>query len=365
MKPTWVLSEEERQRRFRKNREKQESGGGGQRGKGGRTRGNSLNDLSDFDLMEGTSLTDSLPGLLLLEQAAEERSRESLPVILEKLPQPQQPVRVKSEVPGPSLDRLGQQELNNYFILPPGESSKPLQQQTTSFFVKAEPNPSYSSVPYPAPEQQRSVVVRTTAAPQPHPQPSVLFVTSASQFAPRPQHQLGHFTAPRGCAPQHQQHPRPAFLSTKPSVIVQPASPSLPARTFQYRSTSVDFAAPESRFPLEIGPFASVEAELVSPGQAYEHPPAALGQEVPAAPLSQEEYERQLNEGLEYVDSVYSDSSEDDEADAERERLLREPEIKFSEMEEVQLATLVKQHDERYRSVNFGEELIKEMIMCR
>ena len=25
----------------------------------------------------------------------------------------------------------------------------------------------------------------------------------------------------------------------------------------------------------------------------------------------------------------------------------------------------LQQHNERYRSVNFGEELIKEMIMCR
>ena len=27
--------------------------------------------------------------------------------------------------------------------------------------------------------------------------------------------------------------------------------------------------------------------------------------------------------------------------------------------------TFFQQHNERYRSVNFGEELIKEMIMCR
>ena len=48
-----------------------------------------------------------------------------------------------------------------------------------------------------------------------------------------------------------------------------------------------------------------------------------------------------------------------------RERMLMEPEIKFTKEEEMQLNKLVKQHNERYRSVNFGEELIKEMIMCR
>merc|ERR1719189_516970 len=66
MKPTWVLSEEERQRRFRKNREKQETagqvaGGGGR--KTARSRGNPLNELTGyFELLEGTSLSDTLPG---------------------------------------------------------------------------------------------------------------------------------------------------------------------------------------------------------------------------------------------------------------------------------------------------------------
>merc|ERR1711963_886535 len=77
-------------------------------------------------------------------------------------------------------------------------------------------------------------------------------------------------------------------------------------------------------------------------------------------------------DGLEYVDSVYSDSDDDEEPDEERkrraaemrERMLMEPEIKFTQEEELQLDKLVKQHNERYRSVNFGEELIKEMIMC-
>merc|ERR1712200_117258 len=84
-------------------------------------------------------------------------------------------------------------------------------------------------------------------------------------------------------------------------------------------------------------------------------------------------YERQLEDGLEYVDSVYSDSDDDEEPPDEerkrraaemRERMLMEPEIKFTQEEELQLDKLVKQHNERYRSVNFGEELIKEMIMC-
>ena len=63
--------------------------------------------------------------------------------------------------------------------------------------------------------------------------------------------------------------------------------------------------------------------------------------------------------------------------------MVSEPEIKFTEEEMCVLNKLVSQttsslfskyflfpfkvnnHDERYRSVNFGEQLIKEMIMCR
>ena len=33
--------------------------------------------------------------------------------------------------------------------------------------------------------------------------------------------------------------------------------------------------------------------------------------------------------------------------------------------ENMKKQTFFQQHNERYRSVNFGEELIKEMIMCR
>merc|ERR1739844_764329 len=41
-----------------------------------------------------------------------------------------------------------------------------------------------------------------------------------------------------------------------------------------------------------------------------------------------------------------------------------EPEVKFTDDEFYHLEGLVKAHNDKYRSVNFGEELIKEMIMC-
>jgi hypothetical protein len=168
--------------------------------------------------------------------------------------------------------------------------------------------------------------------------------------------------------------PRPAFLSSTPSVIVQATSVS---RTFNYQPNGLEFS--EGNFLPAVGSFAtvgSVETELVSPGPVraeLSRFPSNHHQEFPATPiLSQEEYERQLEDGLEYVDSVYSDSDDDEEPDEEskrraaemRERMLSEPEIQFTKEEQMQLNKLVKQHNERYRSVNFGEELIKEMIMC-
>ena len=69
-----------------------------------------------------------------------------------------------------------------------------------------------------------------------------------------------------------------------------------------------------------------------------------------------------MSEESEYEDSVYSRSSDDERS---IQGFLNEPEIKFTEEEYENLRSLVRSHDERYRSVNFGEELIKEMIMCR
>lgn len=67
-----------------------------------------------------------------------------------------------------------------------------------------------------------------------------------------------------------------------------------------------------------------------------------------------------------YEDSVYTDSENEEWARDPGlfQPLLEEPEIKFTADEKRQLDNLVLEHEERYRSVNFGEELIKEMIMC-
>jgi len=59
-----------------------------------------------------------------------------------------------------------------------------------------------------------------------------------------------------------------------------------------------------------------------------------------------------------------SSVSEEDTNVSSNISIYNEPEIKFTPEELFNLNKLVQSHDERYRSVSFGEQLIKEMIMC-
>jgi hypothetical protein len=57
-------------------------------------------------------------------------------------------------------------------------------------------------------------------------------------------------------------------------------------------------------------------------------------------------------------------SSESEDELTQKLMLSHEPEIMFTEDEKQQLDKLVLDHDTVYHSVNFGEVLIKEMLMC-
>eukprot|EP00092_Neocalanus_flemingeri_P038652 GFUD01042082.1.p1 GENE.GFUD01042082.1~~GFUD01042082.1.p1 ORF type:complete len:642 (+),score=140.44 GFUD01042082.1:118-2043(+) len=63
------------------------------------------------------------------------------------------------------------------------------------------------------------------------------------------------------------------------------------------------------------------------------------------------------------LSETYSSSDSEDEIELKL-RLSHEPEIIFTEDEKHQLDNLVSDHDKVYHSVNFGEVLIKEMMMC-
>jgi len=65
-----------------------------------------------------------------------------------------------------------------------------------------------------------------------------------------------------------------------------------------------------------------------------------------------------------YEEDIFTSDEEVEDQRSMQALHNNQPEVKFSQDEFYQLSSLVKAHNDKYRSVNFGEELIKEMIMC-
>eukprot|EP00092_Neocalanus_flemingeri_P008900 GFUD01009575.1.p1 GENE.GFUD01009575.1~~GFUD01009575.1.p1 ORF type:complete len:698 (-),score=129.39 GFUD01009575.1:544-2637(-) len=78
---------------------------------------------------------------------------------------------------------------------------------------------------------------------------------------------------------------------------------------------------------------------------------------------AQQNPENLTNKGQGQLSETYSSSDSEDEIELKLQ-LSHEPEIIFTEDEKHQLDNLVSDHDKVYHSVNFGEVLIKEMMMC-
>jgi len=496
MKPTWVLSEEERQRRFRKNREKQEQQGfhGQKKEKKSQSRGDSFSEFdTDYTLDSiESSLTDTLMSSpLIMEQAlpqTPERSRENIPVILEK-----QEVLTKVEnvnVPQEDvqLDSISQQFFND--ILKSGPSYQHV-------LVKTESGPFQpkSTVESYQPHQQKLFHQgnqKVILAPTSTTQPNIVLFTSPSQYqqdisavntlspiahkstiivqpsgstmqpcgstmqpSGSTMQPSGSTMQPSGSSMQPgtsvvypgtsasniispnpvtirnsaclstlkpqpttssdisklRQNFVPPSLKCTPSVIVQPTprfqaqQPQqqqqqlhLPNRSQEdlhpshhhqkavLKPTTMQEFVPESNFPLEVGSFATIGSEgHVSPNSTYSATPSPVPQSASAMASSDHSNQNKqihfkqpgfpqniepvhYNQSYDGWDSNYEDdiftSDEEDDRKALLAAISNEPEIKFSSTEYKQLEILVTEHDERYRSVNFGEELIKEMIMC-
>jgi len=459
MKPTWVLSEEERQRRFRKNREKQEQQGqpGQKKEKKSHSRGNSFSEFdSEFTLDSiESSLTDTLMSSpLLMDQPlpqAPERTRENIPVILEK-----QDIMIKNESTNSPRENMPVHidniPLNHQFfndILKAGPS------YPQHILVKTESSsfqPKTTLEHYERPEQkvfqqpnQKIMLAPTTTT-----QPKIVLYTSPSQYQQNINtvntlspiaHKSTIIVQPgssgiktsntypvtiRNSACLSTSKPQtatasvqnvdisnmrqsyvPTNLSSTPSVIVQPTPRFQQQQQHQQYHMSSNsqenmFASnqhqkvviqanpmqeyvPESTFPLEIGSFATIGAEgQVSPHSTYSSTPSPQsGNSVMASSdhsnqnkqihYTQPQYSQNIQQvhydqrsydwDSNYEDDIFT-SDEEDNTRALLKAISKEPEIKFSTAEYNQLEQLVKEHDERYRSVNFGEELIKEMIMC-
>merc|ERR1719341_790056 len=100
-------------------------------------------------------------------------------------------------------------------------------------------------------------------------------------------------------------------------------------------------------------------------GQVHKMEGSPLPSPPPLTPFVSEACNFNQSDDSEYEESVYSRSDSDGEHSCRGAgALLSEPEIKFTSEELSGLQILVERHDEQYKSVNFGETLIKEMIMC-
>jgi len=466
MKPTWVLSEEERQRRFRKNREKQEQIGVlpvQKKEKDSRSRGSSFSEFnSDFtlDSLEA-GLTDKLVSSpLLMDQPLPQmpvRSMENTPVILEK-----QKVVIKNEshilaenVPV-QIEKI---PLNHQFfnehVLKAGPSYQQhvlVKTESSSFQPKTKLEPIYQQEQKVFQQSNHKVMI----APASTQQPTILLYTTPSQYQPtistlnnistlntistlnnispvqnkstiivqpsssgskttstyaatiRNSACLSALKPPSASASvQHvdmssmrQQNYLP---NSTPSVIVQPTPRFHAQHQYQMSNNLQDnmFSTnqhqklvpqthnmqdyvQESTFPLEIGSFATIGNEdQISPMHSpYSSTPSPQNLHSSMASSDSSNHNNQIHYNTQPIshniqhrsyeqhdydwDSNYEDDifTSDEEDNHRIEPIRNEPDIKFSSAELCHLQQLVKEYDERYRSVNFGEELIKEMIMC-
>jgi len=490
MKPTWVLSEEERQRRFRKNREKQEQQGfsGQKKTKKSQSGGDSFSEFDTeytLDSIE-SSLTDTLMSSpLLMDQAlpqTSERSRENIPVILEKQEVLTKVENVNSPQEDVQLDNISQQFFNDILKSGPGPSYQHVLVKTES--GPFQPKPTLES--YQPREQKvfQQASQKVILTPTSTTQPNIVLFTSPSQYQQNispvntlspvahkstiiiqpgatiganvmqsgasimqsgasimqsganvvyPGASASNTTSPHpvtirnsACLSTLKPQPTtssvqnvdmskmrqnfvPSNLKCTPSVIVQPTPRFQPQQQQQQlqlnnrtqediypshhhqkvvlKPTTMQEFAPENNFPLEVGSFATIGSEgHVSPHSTYSATPSPVPQSASAMASSDHSNQNKqihykqpgFSQNIEPVhynqpsydgwDSNYEDDIFTSDEEEDRKALLaaisNEPEIKFSSSEYKQLEILVTEHDERYRSVNFGEELIKEMIMC-
>ena len=371
MKPSWVLSEDERQRRFRKNRERDQtrpveplpSGGPGailashKREKGGSKGSPSFPDMS-LEPLEESSL-----GLVSLYN--EQQQPQALIVKKEQTlsPAPGEPSKLMVSDPRQGLVAVTSPSFE--------------QQQPPQFLVKTEAGEgNYIFAPVVSSQQQSTILVYTAA-------PAENLVTSASKetLVAHPLRLPMSFitqassgpsvtitAAPRSSAAENlakvatirtndtrYENPAPSNQLSSSSVIVQTPQRQVIASNTGYQAASQQQQQQQQQHVVTKQESPSVSGVRRSPPHVQ-----TLDQVITLsrlAAVASQEFESDSD----YDKDVFSSDEEDD---IRRQLLSNEPEVKFCEDERFQMEKLIKEHNDKYRSVNFGEELIKEMIMC-
>ena len=310
MKPSWVLSEDERQRRFRKNRER---GPGEQAGQSSQGMERSEDYKAEQPQLPQTSQEQNLP-VVKKENANslnEHTKVETIPMSSLSFRDGsfQPPLMVKSECGEPS-----------YLALAPASTS------TSS-------GPSYLALaPATSSQQQPAILLYSTVAQ--HHQPTYNVTISSTSTVKE----------------QTNRYPTS-------SVIVQPVQRTAAVRKTEDEGGEKD---PRARVASSVEVIATTVRSQVNSSQANSSAPlnycgaSAVGYKL----------EADADWDSNYEDDIFTSDEELEEHRSMHTLHNNQPEVKFSQDEFYQLSSLVKAHNDKYRSVNFGEELIKEMIMC-
>ena len=356
MKPSWVLSEDERQRRFRKNRERPQGEASTRAGPGAvlashkREKGGpkGISSFPDMEPLDESTLAS------LYEQ------QQPQPLIVKK-------EQTVSPAPGEPSKLIVADQRPSLVAIPSPSFEQP------QFLVKTEAGETnYIFAPVASSQQQSTILVYTaapaeslvTSAPKEglvaHPlRLPMSFITQASAGP-----SVTITAAPRSSAAENLA--KVANIRTIPSAYENPASTN-----HQLSSSSVIVQAPQRQQVISSGyPTTNQQQNVVTkqesrnefcPSGVRRSPPhvQALDQVTLSrlAAVASQEFESDSD----YEKDVFSSDEEDD---IRRQLLSNEPEVKFCEDERFQMEKLIKEHNDKYRSVNFGEELIKEMIMC-
>jgi len=150
----------------------------------------------------------------------------------------------------------------------------------------------------------------------------------------------------------------------QPENAGPPILPSLSLRSTstQHSSFTESTFSPPTISTISVSAQSSVQTPVSS-----NSPIPTLSPRQPATPLPSTLSNRCRVPVPDYEEDDSSDSyiyTSDEDYELGSGLLLSEPEIKFTSEELAMLEGLVQEHDTQYKSVNFGETLIKEMIMC-
>ena len=359
MKPSWVLSEDERQRRFRKNRERpgqvEASPSGGPNAflaSHKRDKKGAFPDMSLEPLDEST-----------LASLYEQQQPQALTV---KKEQNHSPAPGTTGEPSKPLMMAADHRGQGLVVTSPSFEQQP------QFLVKTEAGDT-NYIFAPVSSQQQSTILVYTAAALPQ-QPGESLVSSKEGLVAHPLRLPMSFITQSSSGPSVTITPAPRSSAAENLCKVATIKTNggfEPPQTKQMSSSVIVQTPPRHGMTNQQHVMTNQQHVLTNQESKSEFCPSVSG--LRRSPQHGQTLDQVTLSRLAAVASLEFESdsdydkdvfSSDEEDDIRRQLLSNEPEVKFCEDERFQMEKLIKEHNDKYRSVNFGEELIKEMIMC-